>query len=163
MSNSLQPHGLCNPWNSPGQNTGVGSLSILQGIFPAQGSNPGLLHCRQILYQLSHKGSPNLTPFWIYSFSSNPCALLPVLSHPGFAELPYILSIFAHFNLYAFTVINHNHDCNNIWVLWVHLANHWTWRWSGTPSTIFLNGLFRIREKLKSARVMQSVVKGQVK
>ena len=44
--------------NSPGQNTGVGSLSLLQGIFPAQGSNPGLPHCRQILYQLSHKGSP---------------------------------------------------------------------------------------------------------
>ena len=40
------------------QNTGVGSLSLLQGIFPTQGSSPGLLHCRQILYQLSHKGSP---------------------------------------------------------------------------------------------------------
>ena len=44
-------------WNFPGQNTGVGSLSLLQGIFPAQGSNPGLLHCGQVLYQLSHKGS----------------------------------------------------------------------------------------------------------
>ena len=41
-----------------GQNTGVGRFSFLQGIFPAQGSNPGLLHCRQILYQLSHKTSP---------------------------------------------------------------------------------------------------------
>ena len=40
------------------QNTGVGSLSLLQGIFPTQGSNPGLPHCRQTLYQLSHKGSP---------------------------------------------------------------------------------------------------------
>ena len=48
----------CSPWNSPGQNTGVGSLFLLQGIFPTQGSNPGLLHCGQILYQLSHKGSP---------------------------------------------------------------------------------------------------------
>ena len=52
---------LCNtmdsPWSSPGQNTGVGSLSLLQGIFPTQGSNPGLPHCGQILYQLSHKGS----------------------------------------------------------------------------------------------------------
>ena len=45
------------PWNSPSQNTGVGSLSLLQGIFPTQGLNPGLLYCRQILYQLSHKGS----------------------------------------------------------------------------------------------------------
>ena len=57
-SDSLQPQGLNSPWNSPGQYTGVGSLSLLQGIFPTQGSNPGLLHCRQILYQLSHKGSP---------------------------------------------------------------------------------------------------------
>ena len=60
MSNSLRPQGLYSPWNSPGQNTGVGSLSLPQGIFPTQGSNPGLLHCRQTLYQLSHKGI--LTP-----------------------------------------------------------------------------------------------------
>ena len=56
--NSLQPHGLYCPWNSPGQNTEVGRLSLLQGIFPTQGLNPGLLRCRQIIYQLSHKGSP---------------------------------------------------------------------------------------------------------
>ena len=47
----------CSPWNSPGQNTRVDSLSLLQGIFPTQGSDPGLPHCRRILYQLSHKGS----------------------------------------------------------------------------------------------------------
>ena len=44
-SNCLLPHGLYNPWNSPGQNTGVGRHSLFQGIFPIQGSNPGLLHC----------------------------------------------------------------------------------------------------------------------
>ena len=49
---------LNSPWNSLGQNAGVGSLSLLQGIFPTQGSNPGLPHCRQILNQLSHKGNP---------------------------------------------------------------------------------------------------------
>ena len=49
---------LVSPWNSPGQNTRVDSLSLLQGIFPTQGSNPGLPHCRQILYQLSHQGIP---------------------------------------------------------------------------------------------------------
>ena len=54
MFDSLWPHGLYNPWNSSGQNTGVGSLSLLQGIFPTQRSNPGLRHCRQILYQLSY-------------------------------------------------------------------------------------------------------------
>ena len=58
VSNSLWPHGPYSPWNSPGQNTGVGSRSLLQGIFPTQGSNLCLLHCRWILYQLSHKGSP---------------------------------------------------------------------------------------------------------
>ena len=46
VSHSLQPHGLYSPWNSPGQKTGVGSLSLLQGIFPTQGLNPGLPHCR---------------------------------------------------------------------------------------------------------------------
>ena len=55
VSDSLRPHGLYSPWNSPGQNTGVGSLSLLQGIFPTQVSNPGLPRCRQILYQLSHQ------------------------------------------------------------------------------------------------------------
>ena len=49
---------LYSPWNSLGQNTGVGSLSLIQGIFPNQGSNPGLLHCRWILYQLSYQRSP---------------------------------------------------------------------------------------------------------
>ena len=98
MSDSLRPHGLYSPWDSPGQNSGVGGLSLLQRIFPTQGSNPdsptlqvdslpaeppgkpmnsgvgslsllqgifptqelnqGLLHCRQILYQLSYQGSP---------------------------------------------------------------------------------------------------------
>ena len=60
MSDSLQPHGLqptrllC-PWNSPGKNIGVGCHSLLpQGIFPTQGLNPGLLHCRQILYLSEH-------------------------------------------------------------------------------------------------------------
>ena len=63
VSNSLQPHGLYNPWNSLGQNTGVGSLSLLQGIFPTQGSNPGLSHCRWILYQLSYEGSHLLSKY----------------------------------------------------------------------------------------------------
>ena len=58
VSDSFWPHGLCSPWNSPGQNTGMGSLSLLQGIFPTQELNPGLLNCRWILHQLSHKGSP---------------------------------------------------------------------------------------------------------
>ena len=57
-------------WNSPCQNTGVGSLSLLQQIFTTQGWNPGLLHCRWILYQLSHKGNPRVLGWVPYSFSS---------------------------------------------------------------------------------------------
>ena len=60
VSDSLQLHGPHIPWNSPGQNTGLGSLSLLQGIFPTQGWSPGLPHCRRILYQLSHQGSPRI-------------------------------------------------------------------------------------------------------
>ena len=69
VSHSLRPHELYSPWNSPGQNTGVGSLSLLQRIFPTQGSNSGLLPCRQILYLLSHKGSPRTLEWVVYPFS----------------------------------------------------------------------------------------------
>ena len=64
------PHGLYSPWNSPGQNTGVGSLFLHQGIYPTPGSDPGLLHCGQILYQLSQKGSPRILEWVAYPFSS---------------------------------------------------------------------------------------------
>ena len=69
VSNSLRGHELYNPWNSPGQNTGGGSLSLLQGIFHTQGSNLGLPHCRWILYQLSHKRSPRILEWVPYPYS----------------------------------------------------------------------------------------------
>ena len=69
VSNSLGPCGLYSPWNSPGQNTGVGSLCLLRGIFPIQGSNSGLPHSRWILYQLSHQGSPRILKSIAYPFS----------------------------------------------------------------------------------------------
>ena len=68
-SNSLRPHGLYSPWTSPGQNTGEGILSLLQGIFPTQELNPGLPHCRHTLYQLSQKGSPRILEWVTCSFS----------------------------------------------------------------------------------------------
>ena len=82
---------ICNPmdcpWNSPGQNTGVGSLSLLQGIFPTQGSNPGLPRCRRILYQLSHKGSPDLQvvdSVHLLTFCRGlPSLSLWLVTHPG--------------------------------------------------------------------------------
>ena len=57
VSDSLRPHGLHSQWTSVGQNTRV-------GIFPTQGSNPDLLHCRQILYPVNHKGSPSNRYDW---------------------------------------------------------------------------------------------------
>ena len=55
------PKLLC-PWNSPGKNTEVGSYSLVQGIFPTQGWNLHLLHCKQILYHLSQQGSSRTSP-----------------------------------------------------------------------------------------------------
>ena len=69
VSDSLWCQGIYSPWNSPGQNTGVGSLSPLQGIVPIQGSNPGVPHCRRILYQLSQKGSSRILEWVAYPFS----------------------------------------------------------------------------------------------
>ena len=82
MSDSLWPHGLFSPWSSPGQNTGVDICSLLQRLFPTQELNPGLPHCRQILfsffscrqilYQLSHKGSPRILEWVAYPSSIGP-------------------------------------------------------------------------------------------
>ena len=68
VSNSMwrhewQPTRLCRPWDFPGKNTGVSCHFLLQGMFPTQGSNPGLLHCRQMLYPLSHQGSHRFSLF----------------------------------------------------------------------------------------------------
>ena len=81
-SHALQADSL--PAQPPGKpkNTGVGSLSLLQWIFPTQGSNQGPLHCRQILYQLSHQGSPGNVKSQVQSLfllcTNDPLKLLPV-------------------------------------------------------------------------------------
>ena len=69
VSDSLWPHGLYSPWNSPDQNTRMCNLSLLQGIFPTQGLNPHFPHCSWILYQLSHHGSPRILEWVAYPFS----------------------------------------------------------------------------------------------
>ena len=66
----LQSARLLCPWDSPGKNTEVGYQALLQGIFPTQGSNPGLLHCRWILYCLRHQRSPRILEWVAYPFSS---------------------------------------------------------------------------------------------
>ena len=63
LCDSMELTKLLCPWDSPGKNTGVGCYSILQGICPTQGSNPGLLHCRQILCHLSYRGGPKIHYF----------------------------------------------------------------------------------------------------
>ena len=85
------PSGSC-PWNCPGKNTGVGCRFLLQQIFLTQGSNPGLLHCRQILYHLSHQGT----------LANN------VLANPTFTLYysPWESCPFVHNHFYSYS----NHD-----------------------------------------------------
>ena len=102
MSDSLWPHGLYSPWNSPGQNTRVGSLSLLQGIFPTQGLNPALLHCRQILYQLSYQGSPCSVT------KSCPTLCSPMdCSMPGCPVLHYLQSLLKLMSIRSVMPSNH--------------------------------------------------------
>ena len=68
-SHGLQPTRLLCPWDSLAKNTGAGYHALLQEISPTQGSNPGLLHCRWILYQASQQGSPRLLECVAYPFS----------------------------------------------------------------------------------------------
>ena len=70
VCDSLRPHGRYSPWNFSDQNTGVGSFSLLQGIFLTHGSNQGLPYCRRFLYQLSHKGR-EITERWCFSTSQS--------------------------------------------------------------------------------------------
>ena len=64
------PPGFSVHGDSPGKNTGVGCHACLQGIFPTQGLNPGLPHCRRILYQVGHQGSPRILESVSYPFST---------------------------------------------------------------------------------------------
>ena len=92
VSDSLRPHGLqparlpC-PWNSPGKNTAVGSPSLLQGIFLTQGWNPRLLHCRQILYGLSHQ-TVNIAAYYLYGSLSQE-GLIQFIMSAGNRHMPY--------------------------------------------------------------------------
>ena len=89
VSNSMRLHGLQPTrllclWDSPGKNTGVGSHSLLQAIFPTQGSNPSLLHSRQMLYHLSHQGSQIVSSVQFSSVAQ----LCPTLCDPMNCSTP---------------------------------------------------------------------------
>ena len=62
---TLRPHGLYSPWNSPGQTTGVGSLSLLQRIFPTQGSNPGFTALQADSLPAEPQGKPKTVRVWV--------------------------------------------------------------------------------------------------
>ena len=117
---TLWPHGLYSPWYSLGQNTRVGTLSLLQGIFPTQELNPGLLHCRWILYQLSHKESPNLHLF-CFQFA------FYILSEINFQDL-YMIIIVIYINL----------SCHSIYYKFLSVAfgafHNLTWSYFSTLS-----------------------------
>ena len=98
----LQPTKLLYPWNSPGKNTGVGSHSLLQGIFLTQGLNLGLLHCRQILYCLSH--------LYASFFSRWTSFLFIFLSHLTFIYL--FFKFYFIFKLYNIVLVLPNIEMN---------------------------------------------------
>ena len=104
LSDFCKPHGLANPCqllcsrDSPGKNTGVGCHALLQGIFPIQGLNPGLLHCRRILYHLSHQESP-----WNHNYDSHTGTIVVVQS---LSQVPLLATTWtaAHHSLLSFTI-----------------------------------------------------------
>ena len=143
VSDSLQPHGLYSPPNSPGQNTGVGSLSLLQGIFPAQGLNPCLPIYRWILYLLSHQGSPRILECVPYPFSkgtSQPRNWIGVSSTAGSekAMAPHsstlawkILWMEKPGRLQSMGSLSVGHDWATSLSLFIFM--HWRRKWQPTP------------------------------
>ena len=109
VSDSLQPRGLwparllC-PWDSPGKSTAVGCPALLQGIFPTQGSNQGLLYCRQILYCLSHQGSPRILEWVACSFPGDLPNLRIELGSPALQilyQLSYQYTTYIYMYIYV--------------------------------------------------------------
>ena len=104
MSDSVQPHRwqptrpLC-PWDSPGKNTGVGCHFLLQGIFPTQGSNPGLLHCKQMLYPLSHQGSPLGISNFLEDISSLSHSIVCLYFFALITEEGFLISLYSSLEL----------------------------------------------------------------
>ena len=121
MSYSLRPHGLYSPWKFPDQNTGVGSLSLLQKIFPTQESNPGCLHFKQIFYSPSHQGSPCIVKkhiFKSFSYFLNWVVFLSLSSlytlDTRTLEDKQFASIFSHFQDCPFTFLIGSFDAQKL-------------------------------------------------
>ena len=129
-SNSLQPHGLYSPWNSPGQNTGKGNLFLLQDIFPTQGSNSGLPHCRQILYQLSHKGNPRTLEWVCIKRLPYTLILLSTIHSSLWAKYAHICSICENMQKYR-----SQSQLNRVTINWP-----WLW-WQTSMQSVFTSML----------------------
>ena len=129
MSDSVRPHRqqptrLPRPWDSPGKSTGVGAHIFLQGIIPTQGLNPGLLHCRQILYHLSQQRSMYVVLCFLsqcqinYAAAAKSIQSCPTLCNPMDCSLPgfYIHGIFQatvlEWGAIAFSKINYKSSIN---------------------------------------------------
>ena len=135
VSNSLQLHGLYSPWNPPGQNTGGDSLSLLQGIFPTVVLNPGLPHCRWILYQLTHKRSPTILEWVAYPFSSGSsqarnrtgvsCIAGGFFTNWAIREAWYLIDLyFIHRKpISIFTMLNWLQGLWDCFIMWLLLLN----------------------------------------
>ena len=111
MSSSLWPHGLyparlLHPWNFPGKNTGVGCRFLLQEIFPTQGLNSRLQHCRQTLYRLSHQGSPIYIYIYIKHRSIHISNIFKyILKYVNIYQTIYSLNICKYvFKVYKYTL-----------------------------------------------------------
>ena len=136
MYDSLWPHGLhptrlLRPWNSSGKTIGVGCHSLLHRVFPTQGSNPGLLHCRQTLYHLSHQGSPIK---WIHMKTNKNFCL------PSFGILKYFSVFFSVFqpaqsvclSITMFDYLMYSSTCQPVYSLTRAPATilNWVWEFS---------------------------------
>ena len=122
MSNSLRPHGpeparLLSPCSSSGKNTGMGCHFILQRIFLTQGSNPGLLHSRQILYHLNHQSQESITP-----------KIFPN------TEILWLLDKFVDTSIIIQRLKAGGEGDNWGWHGWMASPTPWTWVWASSGS-----------------------------
>ena len=122
VSDSLRPHGLYSPWNSPDQNTGMGSRSLLQGIFPTQRLNPSLPRCRWILCQLSHQGSPRILEWVAYLFSRG--SSWPGSLNQGLLHCRWILYQLSY-QLYLWTLNFEFHVVLMCYMFFFWMGNFW--------------------------------------
>ena len=140
MSDCLQPHGLCSPWNSPVSNNEVGNDSLLQGTFLTQGLNTGLPHCRWILYHLSHQGSSEAEVFLEFScFFYDPSDVGNLISGSSafsktslniwkFSILIMLKPGLENFEHYFPKCVSWVHLCGSLNILWHYLSLRLKWK-----------------------------------